>query len=163
MATEYYYECPKCNIPRRIPIVFDALRDATCNNTHQCPTCHHNEKLLVIPPFGLGADKRTYCLVKAYLPERPNSWNDNNGKKVEYYPFLLVLEDASNNSHRTVWLPYWHLHYEDKGLKKKYGQWAPHMDIEIFSELIEKAKKDKCFEITIHSSGWLTATADLTR
>jgi len=52
------------------------------------------------------------------------------------------MEGIDNPENKAIWLPYWHLHYrckEDTPLKK-FGQWAPHMDIDVFVGLIKKAK-----------------------
>lgn len=141
MGTGRYYVCQRCGSEQWVPSLFDALRDAAEAKLPACATCEQPRRLRLDFPFGLGAGLQKYHLVAAYFPENPTTWKDEEGKKVEHYPFIVVLEAVSDKS-RTAWLPYWHLHYKGSRAHRKYGQWAPHMDMEIFTNLLGKARRD---------------------
>ncbi len=144
MATGRYYLCPQCKTRTWAQSLFYALQDAAYSKAHLCPSCNRDLQLELSFTFGLDAGTYEYHLVGAYLPEPPVEWNDNNGKKVEFFPFLIVLKHVQSSS-KSVWLPYWHLHHIDEVPRKKYGQWAPHMDMKTFGNLIEKGRKDGHF------------------
>jgi hypothetical protein len=91
--------------------------------------------------FGLGAGPRKCHVVAAYCPETAIAWHDENHQRVEFYPFLVVTEDVKKPHDRAIWLPYWHLHFKKAGVHRKYGQWAPHMDVGTFTDLVERAKR----------------------
>lgn len=74
----------------------------------------------------------------AFLPRRIEKWPDH-GKKIAFYPFLVVLRQE--NRKRTVWLPYWHEVKERGKSRVKYGQWAPFMDERLFVSLFAQARK----------------------
>ena len=68
-----------------------------------------------------------------------SSWKDGEND-VYYYPFLVITESA--NGTRGAWLPYWHVTEDASGHRTatKYGQWAPSMDLSLFSDLVGKAR-----------------------
>jgi hypothetical protein len=72
-------------------------------------------------------------VLDVFLPEREEPFS-NDGKKVTFYPFLVVLEGVEEPG-VCYWLPYWHL--EDG--KRKYGQYAPFLDSYQLEELIQQA------------------------
>jgi hypothetical protein len=91
--------------------------------------------------FGLGViDKE--CMIEAvFHPHLLESWNDRDGSKVTFYPFLVVLKRGGRD--RAVWMPYWHVIESNGGKrpKEKYGQWAPLMDAPLFESLLAQAHK----------------------
>jgi hypothetical protein len=77
----------------------------------------------------------------------PRSWKNEQGRKITLHPFLIILEAETPIKKRKVWLPYFHLEEGNKVIKK-YGQWAPSMDIDLFADLISKAHKAGYVELT---------------
>ena len=57
-----------------------------------------------------------------------------------HYPFLVITESL-NNEVRNAWMPYWHVvtFADGRPTETKFGQWAAHLDLELFSDLIEQA------------------------
>jgi len=59
---------------------------------------------------------------------------------------------------RSVWLPYWHIVKEPSGKEtKKYGQWAPFLGIETYSELAQKAIDARLLQIGTNNIGIIKA------
>ncbi|MFI5386431.1 MAG: hypothetical protein ACHQ50_09955 [Fimbriimonadales bacterium] len=91
--------------------------------------------------FGLNASHKESTAVGVYLPEVLDTWLDRDGSKVTFYPFLVVV--ARPNTEKAIWMPYWHVvEKAGRGPANKYGQWAPHMRISLFENLISKARAD---------------------
>lgn len=87
--------------------------------------------------FGLDAEKSRCKVLDAFIPanDKPDQWSSDGGN-VTFYPFLVILEGTEKPG-RSIWLPYWHT---VEG-KRKYGQWAPHMDDFVFIDLINQARE----------------------
>ena len=74
-------------------------------------------------------------MLDAFLPDEPVTWSDKSGREVTFYPFLVITEGKGE---RVAWLPYWHVVRGKDVEQKKYGQWAPSMDLSTFEELVPK-------------------------
>lgn len=152
MATKRYYECPKCC--KRAPVsklLFDVLLDFP-KSVPNC--CGKKNKLLLIPPFALGAGGRCFEVLDAF--HKSVSWKDKS-KRVTFYPFLVVLENTDNKK-RVFWLPYWHLEES----KRKFGERAPWMDASLFYGLLAKAHKKGYLRLNLEHCPSLGAN-ELTR
>ncbi len=88
--------------------------------------------------WGLDAGTFECVVLDAFLPDEPTKWPDKNGREVTFYPFLVITKGKTG---RVAWMPYWHVVRGKDQEKKKYGQWAPSMDLSTFEELVAKARK----------------------
>jgi hypothetical protein len=57
---------------------------------------------------------------------------------VTFYPFLVVTRQIGGGA--CVWLPYWHVVAGGSTSQRKYGQWAPFMDEDLFTDLMRQAR-----------------------
>lgn len=118
--------------------MFDALRDFS--KSQKCPKCGAAHRdLHLIFDFGLNASNSDCTVLASFTHKKPESWKDKDGSKVEFYPFLVVLR--RHGRQKAVWMPYWHLVHKKKRIIKKYGQWAPFMDMDLYKDLLKQAKK----------------------
>ena len=139
MATKRFWKCPGCRNETKANGLFDALLGVAKGKRHQCSCCETPCDLDLKFDFGLGA-KDSHCTVLGcFLPESLQKWpDDNTGQRVTFYPFLVVLH---RHPHRkAIWLPYWHLVGDGEAVTKKYGQWAPFMDLTLFNSLVAQAR-----------------------
>lgn len=138
MATKRIWECESCKDKRHAGSMFDALRDFS--RSRKCPECKaaHRELRLIFD-FGLNASHSNCTVLASFSHRTPQSWTDKDGSKVEFYPFLVILK--RHGRQEAVWMPYWHLVHKKKRVIKKYGQWAPFMDMNLYKDLLKQAKK----------------------
>jgi hypothetical protein len=89
--------------------------------------------------FAWGLDAGTFecSVLDAFVPDKPAKWLDKKKREVIFYPFLVI---AQGKRGRIAWLPYWHVVRGKRREVKKYGQWAPSMDISTFEKLVAKAQ-----------------------
>lgn len=140
MATERYYRCePCCKEHRTYEQLFVTLSNfSTCQQGPGCGVCGREQELHVVMNFGLGAGPQRFRVLRAFLPEQPESWqHPEDQTPVTFYPFLVILRPLGQRG-RSFWLPYWHRH----GATMKYGQWAPFVDDPQFSDLVGKAREN---------------------
>ncbi len=141
MATQRYYVCGACHKKTWIANLFVALHDHANGQGHACESCALPMSIELTFNFGLGAGQHHCRVLTAFLPDQIVSWSNGNGGKVEFYPFLVIVESIDKGS-SSVWLPYWHIvKHQDGSLEKKYGQWAPFIEVESYSSLVAKAKE----------------------
>ena len=131
----------------------DALLESS-KQTPTCKICHKTAELHLKFGFGLEATSAEWRVLDVFVPSEPVQWNQREGKKVTFYPFLVVLGATENGGRaRAFWLPYWHI-VEGGGtrevvrgagaediIERKYGQWAPFMDGFSFQDLVAKARQ----------------------
>ena len=134
MATDRFYVCSGCGNRTWIPNLFDALQKKASETIHACECCSNTCEIELTFHFGLDAGDSTCTVFRAFLPENRFSWTDGQGNHVEYFPFLVILESDNGKS---FWLPYWHL---INGGVRKYGQWAPNIDAEQFTSLLNQTQ-----------------------
>jgi hypothetical protein len=103
-----------------------------------CEACGKPYDLYIESPFAFGADGQIR-VIHIFAPPKPRRWN-HEGRLIEYHPFLVIGETLTERPQRTAWLPYWHTDEHNGGRRPKYGQWAPHMDLDIFSNLVDQAR-----------------------
>lgn len=136
MATGKYYFCETCQRRSATPRLLDTLRDfSEANSAPPCHACGQEQELHVVLPFGLSAGMADCKVLSAFLPRELLSW-EHEEEKVTFFPFLVVLQRAGDDSY-SAWLPYWHLH----GNRRKYGQYAPFMDDPQFIDLVRQAQQ----------------------
>jgi hypothetical protein len=110
-------------------LLFDVLLDFP-KSAPKCP-CGETNDLLLIPPFAFGAGGSCFKVLDAL--HEIVSWKDK-GKRITFYPFLVVLESTEDKS-RKIWLHYWHV----EETRRKFGERAPWMDADLFCGLLAKA------------------------
>ena len=137
MATERFHLCPKCGRKSWAGSLFDSLHAVALGNLHTCAQCATNMLLHLSFAWGLDAGAFQCVVLDAFLPDEPGMWPDKTGRKVTFYPFLVITEGKNG---RVAWLPYWHVVRGKGQEQKKYGQWAPSMDLSTFEELVAKAR-----------------------
>lgn len=89
--------------------------------------------------FGLDAVGKEQVVEAAFVPTSRETWEDSKGRKVEFWPFLVITR--RNTRGRAVWLPYWHIVHDGERRISKYGQWAPFMDAVLFADLLRQARE----------------------
>ena len=139
MGTKIQLVCSNCGNKKVTSPMFDVLLNEAKGETSNCGKCELPMKLHLEFSFAFGASGGNVDVLKAFVPEKINIWHDPGGNRVEYYPFLVILRSIPEDK-ISFWLPYWHLHNYDGKTKKKYGQWAPLMDKELFESLLLQAK-----------------------
>jgi hypothetical protein len=77
-------------------------------------------------------------VLASFYPHQLERWCDSGGRKVTFYPFLIVTKREERD--QAVWLPYWHVVRNGEKVNRKYGQWAPFMDMKLFEDLLSKAR-----------------------
>lgn len=143
MATKRYYGCAKCPQQTYPPNLFDALLDLSNGLVSNCAACGGFKELHLVFDFGLDAGSAECKVLHAFLPLDLVSWNQEDGKQVTFYPFLVVMERTDVKG-RAFWLPYWHTVEGMAKKGRKYGQWAPFMDEPLFKSLVAQAREKGC-------------------
>jgi hypothetical protein len=135
------YVCEECGSEEWVGRLFDALHDCSKSKPSPCQ-CSGRRFLRLSFQWGLGAGTFIGKVLAIFLPESRPRWDSEDGGTVEFYPFLVICESPDAEARQTAWLPYWHLvtYPDGRGPKTKYGQWAPHMDAEILSDLVGQAR-----------------------
>ncbi len=141
MATSRYFVCKKCSNRKRVSRLFDALKHIADGTATNCPSCGSRCDLQLKFWFGLDRGAYEYIVASSYLPDKITTWPDANGCKVEFFPFLVILQ-GTQHTEIAAWLPYWHLHHQPSKVRAKYGQWAALMKIQTYKQLQAKAHKD---------------------
>lgn len=151
MATKRSFICKKCNSTKKIGSLFDDLNDAAAGKYPSPCNCGGLMELHLEFPFGLNASDKKCTVRGVYLPHKLEQWKDKDGphklehwkdkdgSKVTFYPFLVVLYRVERKTN-AIWMPYWHLVKRGGKTIKKYGQWAPCMDLHLFESLIDQAR-----------------------
>ncbi len=139
MATIRQYICKNCP-PKNAGILFEALEKKAKREIVKCQKCDiPYDSLKLKFDFALGATNSECTVLDCFLPKRIQSWKDEKNKKVEFYPFWVILK--RHGKENATWLPYWHIIKEGEIKTIKYGQWAPFMDSHLFNCLLQQAKK----------------------
>jgi len=148
--TDWHYTCEECgNIIEKYDTLFDTLSNFHKGKKVSCPKCGGNTKLNLIFKFALWEDKNSKNGYKVKVIEviLPNLNSDElkweyKSKSVEFYPFMVIVEDEDSEGKRHVWLPYWHLTKHKNKVNKKWGQFPPFIDIENYKDMIDQAKRE---------------------
>jgi hypothetical protein len=134
VATQYF-SCTQCH--KKYPThqnLFDTLYDFSRLAPEECPACGGTRELHVTLDFQLGVGDGDFRVVHAFLPEKLESWLGEEEEEVTLYPFLVVLQGASEKQFR--WMPYWHV----VGKEARFGQHALCVDHAQFQSLVAQAQ-----------------------
>ena len=123
--------------------MFQALKQLVKSQPRPCSSCGTLTELLLNFNFALGVQTRETASRAGYLPRHSlPTWQENDSN-VTFYPFLIIVENKSEAWGEAAWLPYFHLIDGSKSKPViKYGQWAPYLGIELFSDLLAQAMND---------------------
>jgi hypothetical protein len=143
MATVSRFICEPCgrNIGAWDTIdVFLHWIDQRC--APACRKCNQPYQFHLEFPFAFGADGRMR-VVDVFAPRTPCTWTTEDHHRIDFRPFLVIGETRDATPKRTAWLPYWHLDTPPAGkTHRKFGQWAPNMDLVLFAELVDQAREN---------------------
>jgi hypothetical protein len=131
-----YFSCTQCH--KKYPThqkLFDTLYDFSKLAPEECPACAGTRELHVTLDFQLGVGDGDFKVVHAFLPEKLESWLGEEEEEVTLYPFLVVLQGASE-SKQFCWMPYWHV----VGNEARFGQHALCVDHAQFQSLIAQVQ-----------------------
>jgi len=101
-----------------------------------CPDCGGTRELRVQLDFQLGVGDGDFKVVHAFLPEKLESWLGDEEEEVTLYPFMVVLQGASEGK-QFCWMPYWHV----IGKHAMFGQHALCMDHAQWESLASQARQ----------------------
>jgi hypothetical protein len=139
MATTKLLVCERCEWSLAPPVLFDVLLARARGDAPHCSRCGAPAELRLTFDFGLNASHSGCTVVDCFVPRHPESWPDEDGSKVTFYPFLVMLR--RHGRELAAWLPYWHtVEKPDGKLDRKYGQWAAFMDSDLFEDLLAQAQ-----------------------
>ena len=141
MATirEVHCKSKKCGHKRPVGPLLDFLLNVANDRKETCHKCNGPVRTYLKFDFGLDGSDSACDLLDCFHPNPLESWIDQKGNRVTFYPFLVILE--RHNRKQAAWLPYWHIVEDVKGKRKtKYGQWAPFMDLSLFQDLLKQAQ-----------------------
>jgi hypothetical protein len=125
-------------------LLLDLLLAQAQGDPHRCPRCGAEAKLRLKFEFGLGARDSECTVLASFIPQKLESWSQPDGTAITFYPFLVILQRHGRKL--AAWLPYWHVIDGDGKRTRKYGQWAPFMDFELFADLLNQARQSGYFE-----------------
>jgi hypothetical protein len=120
--------------------LFDALKGIASGETRNCQNCGSKMHLRLTYAFGLEAGPHEGKVLDVFLPEEIAEWPNKSGGVVRFYPFLVMVESASEG-YTSAWLPYWHVvTRKDGAVERKFGQWAPFMGEDALASLVNQAR-----------------------
>ena len=89
--------------------------------------------------FALDVPDKNAEVLASFLPDLlKDPWPDSHRRTVTFYPFLVVAKREGRD--QAAWLPYWHVIQDGERKSRKYGQWAPFMDMKLFEGLLTQAR-----------------------
>jgi len=89
MATDSYWVCSGCKSRTKAKGLFGALKSVAEQSLAPCQ-CGQSLSLELIFAFALGASHNIFMVSAAYLPRKIETWDDTEGNKVSFYPFMVV-------------------------------------------------------------------------
>ena len=139
MTTRHKFRCPECpEETRKKSTLFCAVKAVADNSKPACRRCGGSTDLHLSFDFALGVQDNNAKVLGSFYPRPPEDWTDSSGRTVTFYPFLIVTKREERD--QAVWLPYWHVVRDGEKVIRKYGQWALFMDMELFNDLLSKAR-----------------------
>ena len=141
--TTQYFQCTECH--KKISTflkLFETLYQFSKSDPEACPACGGARELHVSLDFQLGVGDGEFKVVHAFLPEKLESWLGEEEEEVTFYPFMVVLQGASE-SKQFYWMPYWHVIGKDA----RYGQHAICLDHTQFESLLRQAERKMLVEV----------------
>ena len=140
MTTRHEFRCPECpEETRKKSTLFDAVKAVAEDSKPACRRCGASTTLHLSFDFALCVEDTDAKVLASFYPHRLEEW-PCEGRKVTFYPFLIVTKREGRD--QAVWLPYWHVVGDGEKVNRKYGQWAPFMDLELFEDLLAQARND---------------------
>lgn len=154
MATDKTLDCRRCgSIPTPTsPTLLDLLLSQANGKGLRCIRCGNEATLSLGFAFALNTSDARCTVLDSFSPKKLESWNDTDGSKVTFYPFLVVVRRY--NRGLATWMPYWHVIERGQRTNQKYGQFSPFMDFPLFSDLLSQARAKGYFMESI--SSWRT-------
>lgn len=142
MTTRHKFRCPECQEEtRKKSTLFDAVKAVADNSKPECSRCGASTDLHLSFDFALGVQDKNAKVLASFYPHPPEDWCLVSGRRtVTFYPFLIITKREGRD--QAVWLPYWHVVREGEKVSRKYGQWAPFIDMKLFEDLLSKARND---------------------
>jgi hypothetical protein len=138
MTTRHTFRCPECPEETRKSTLFGAVKAVAEHNKPACRRCGGSTTLHLTFDFALCVQEKNAEVLACFYPDPPEEW-PCEGRTVTFYPFLIVTKREGRD--QAVWLPYWHVvRNGEKRDHKKYGQWAPFMDMRLFEDLLSQAR-----------------------
>ena len=143
MATRHTFRCPVCEEEMPKSTLFAALKAVAEHSEPACRRCGASTALHLSFDFALGVQDKNAKVLASFYPDEPEGWCLVSGRRtVTFYPFLVVTEREGRD--QAVWLPYWHVVQTGEKENLKYGQWAPFMDMKLFTDLLRAcANRDR--------------------
>jgi hypothetical protein len=138
VTTRHKFRCPECGEETRKSRLFDAVKAVAQHNKPACRRCGASTDLHLSFDFALDVPHKNAEVLASFYPHQLERWCDSGGRKVTFYPFLIVTKREERD--QAVWLPYWHVVRNGEKVNRKYGQWAPFMDMKLFEDLLSKAR-----------------------
>jgi hypothetical protein len=138
MATGRFLICDQCGPSLAGGTLFDVLLARAHGRPQHCAHCGSPTGLQLKFDFGLNAADSECTVRDCFVPRQLESWNETDESKVTFYPFLVIVQ--RHGRELAAWLPYWHVVERGKKPAKKYGQWAPFMDLHLFADLLDQAR-----------------------
>lgn len=151
MATIRDYRCTSCLHKADTKNLFELLRRwGKQGGADSCPKCQTPLTLKLEFPFAFGTKPPARKVLGVFTPKSAIEWRKpESDAAIGFHPFLIIGERVGDSTvdgrGQTAWLPYWHTDTTGSQVKRKYGQWAPHMDVAVFTDLLRQA----------HSAGFL--------
>jgi hypothetical protein len=140
MATRHKFRCPdpECAEETKKRTLFDAVKAVADHSEPTCRRCGASTTLHLSFDFALCVEDKNAEVLASFYPQPPEDWPCEE-RTVTFYPFFVVTKRERRD--QAVWLPYWHVVGNgEKENRKKYGQWAPFMDMKLFRDLLSKAR-----------------------
>jgi predicted RNA-binding Zn-ribbon protein involved in translation (DUF1610 family) len=137
VATRHKFRCPECGEETRKSALFGAVKAVADHSEPACPRCGASTALQLSFDFALDVQHKDAKVLASFYPNRLEEW-PCEGRTVTFYPFLIVTKREGRD--QAVWLPYWHVVRDGEKENLKYGQWAPFMDMELFEDLLSRAR-----------------------
>jgi hypothetical protein len=140
VAAHHKFRCPSCGEETRKSRLFDAVKAVADGSEPECHRCGASTDLHLSFDFALCVEDRDAKVLASFYPHQLEEW-PCEGRTVTFYPFLVVAKREGRD--QAVWLPYWHVVRDGENKTfKKYGQWAPFMDMKLFNDLLSQARND---------------------
>lgn len=137
MTAHHAFRCPACGEETRWRILFNALRAVAEQNVPAC-RCGASTALHLPFEFALDVPDKNAEVLASFLPHQLEYWQDSRGRTVTFDPFLVITKREGHD--QAVWLPNWHVIRDGEKERRKYGQWAPFMDMKLFEDLLTQAR-----------------------
>jgi len=104
LGTKIKLVCSGCGNEKETGPMFDVIFNEAKGKTGVCGKCGLPMKLRLKFLFAFGASGGHAEVSKDFVPDKTNVWHDPGGNRLEYYPFLEILQSIPENK-ISFWLP----------------------------------------------------------